>query len=1491
MKEIKKTKSELLEEVALLKHQITEYQERERKNIEIEANFQRTELFYKAILDSIPIEVWAVDSKGRFIVQNSSSINLWGNNIGKTPDEFINDFSLLMESKRNHESALSGKILSIETNVFQKGKQRYYHSIYSPLKLSDGEKAAVGVSFDITDTKHNALALEEKTKEFETFFDVALELLCIADMNGNFLKVNPLWENVLGYSKQELEGMNFLNLVHPDDYDSTVDVMKDLMEQNNVLNFINRYRCKDGSYRWIEWNSFPLGNKIYAAASDITPHIEIEESLRESEEKFRILFDSASDAIVLMDENGLIDCNESTVELFRIPKEDLLGKTPSDVAPEFQDNNMRSDELARAKVKLALDGYPQHFEWKHKRFDGTFFDSEVSLNRVELRGKYYLQSITRDISEKKKNSEEIRRLNVQLENRIIALTQPMGDLKNLQLKDIFNISELQKIQDAFAEATGVASIITDPDGVPITNPSNFCYLCENIIRKSELGCCNCQRSDSVVGKDIPHSPKIQRCLSGGLWEGGTSIMIGDKQMANWLIGQVVDETIDADSIIKYADIIGADKEEFRDALNKVTKMPKEQFAKIYNALFLIAKQLSTLAIQNVQQARFISEKKETEAALRNSEERYRLLVENQSDLLVKVDVDGIFQFVSPSYCVTFGKSEKELLGSKFMPLVHDEDIADTMKEMEKLYIPPNSCYLEQRALTHDGWRWIGWADKALLDESGKVLSIVGVGRDITERKKIEEELRESQQMLRQVLDTIPVRVFWKDLNCNYMGCNKALLQDLGYNEQSQLLGKNDYDTRVTTETAAAFISDDKFVMKKDIAKLNYEESQVLPDGTTRWLKTSKIPLKNFKGEIIGVLCTYEDITEKKQSEKSLKESEERYRNLFDKNYSVMILIDPASGKIIDANPSACQYYGYSHEEITLKLISDINISDLKVITKSMEEVKDEKKRHFIFKHKLADGSTKDVEVYSGPITIEGKKFLFSIIHDITERKQAEEALENSERQFREFLNSTDDLVFLKDSSGKYLFINSIGVDLYNKNYDDIIGKGDKDIMPEEEYLQCSESDRAVMNSDGLVIAEEKFGNGIYEVRKFKIHLTNNEIGIGGFIRDVTDKKKLEKQIIQSEKMTVVGQLAGGIAHDLNNILTVLIGNTELLNRKICSNCKTSYGKYIDALITANLRAKNIILQILAFSKKQQVVKQITDLNLLVDDLWNMLIRLIPESITLTKTIHPSKLYINADIAQIEQIIMNLVINSRDAVGDKGIIEIHTDEINISFDVITKNGIMKPSKYALLVVKDNGTGIRPELVEKIFDPFFTTKSVGKGTGLGLSIALNNINKNDAYINLYTEPGKGTEFKMFFPIILERYHETKHETDDDLFLGNKEKILVVEDDEGIRFMLSEYLSDLNYEVLLAKNGMEGIGIVESELIDLIITDITMPEVNGIELFKEVRKINLSVPVIAISGYYQNKEVKKIGFDKIIDKPLDLSKVSQIIFNFLHKDSNLS
>ena len=323
---------------------------------------------------------------------------------------------------------------------------------------------------------------KEKTQleELNNFFELSLDFLCIADMDGHFVKANKAWEEVLGYTNEELTRTKYLDFVHPDDVPGTREVMNRLNEQNPVVNFTNRYRAKDGSYHWIEWNSRPRGKLVYAAARDITDR---------------------------------------------------------------------------------------------------------------------------------------KRLEQQLEKRMLELTRPSEDVGVIDFSELIDLETMQKLQDEFSDATGVASLITLTDGTPITRPSNFTRLCHDIIRETVRGCENCQNSDTVIGAYSTDGPIIKSCLSGGLWDAGAAITVGGKHVANWLIGQVRDENLKEEQLAAYAREIGADETEAVLAFQEVPQMSLQRFEKIAKLLYTIANQLSNLAFQNLLQARFINEKRRIETEM------------------------------------------------------------------------------------------------------------------------------------------------------------------------------------------------------------------------------------------------------------------------------------------------------------------------------------------------------------------------------------------------------------------------------------------------------------------------------------------------------------------------------------------------------------------------------------------------------------------------------------------------------------------------------------------------------------------------------------------------------------------------------------------------------------------------------------------------------------------------------------------------------------
>jgi len=365
-----------------------------------------------------------------------------------------------------------------------------------------------------------------------------------------------------------------------------------------------------------------------------------------------------------------------------------------------------------------------------------------------------LERLRSRVAELEARESALREEAVRLRGRLAALTAPAEGAAAPRLQDLIALDEIQAMQDAFAEATGVASIITDVHGVPITRPSRFCRLCLDIIRGTPRGLANCMASDAALGRQAD-GPILRRCLSGGLLDGGASICVGDRHIANWLVGQVLDEGSDPQCLLDYASEIGADREEFRAALAEVTRMPRARFESVGRALFLFAQALSRLAYHNHQQARHIAERERSGKALAESEERYRNLFQSSGDAIVAVDPDGRFTDANPAALRLLGYTREELLELTYQQITPERwrttDDADLKEQVAQRGY---SDEFEKEYVRKDGTP-ISISIRAFVkrDLAGKHVGAWGIVRDMTERKRAEEALRESEERFRIAFQT------------------------------------------------------------------------------------------------------------------------------------------------------------------------------------------------------------------------------------------------------------------------------------------------------------------------------------------------------------------------------------------------------------------------------------------------------------------------------------------------------------------------------------------------------------------------------------------------------------------------------------------------------------------------------------------------------------------------------------------------------------------
>lgn len=499
-----------------------------------------------------------------------------------------------------------------------------------------------------------------------------------------------------------------------------------------------------GGARHIEVHAYPIMNasgevsQVIEYALDITQRKRAEDALRESEERFKQVAENAGEWIWEVDAHGMYRYCSSAVER-------ILGYSPHELVGQKHFYDLFAPEVREDRKAAALAAFERRESFRgfvnpnvHKNGSIIILETTGSPIQDEQGALHGYRGTDTDITERKRAEEA-------LERRVIALTRPLDETEGIAFEDLFSLDDIQTLQDQFANAVGVASLITRPDGTPITKPSNFCRLCKEIVRKTEQGQVRCNYSDSLIGGFNPDGPAIQPCLSAGLCNAGTSISVGGRHIANWLIGQVRNEMQDPDSMRTYARTIGADEEAFLKAYYEVPFMPQQQFVNVAQALYTLAGQLSTMAYQNVQQARFIAERKQAEEARIRSENKYRTLFDESRDGVYAVLREGEITDANPSFLEMFGYTKEELIG----------------KNVRQLYVDPADRIIFQEEIEKKGFvkdyelmlrKKDGTPVDCLLTSSvqygndGNIIGDRGIVRDLTTRKRLQNQLLQAQKM-------------------------------------------------------------------------------------------------------------------------------------------------------------------------------------------------------------------------------------------------------------------------------------------------------------------------------------------------------------------------------------------------------------------------------------------------------------------------------------------------------------------------------------------------------------------------------------------------------------------------------------------------------------------------------------------------------------------------------------------------------------------------
>jgi two-component system, cell cycle sensor histidine kinase and response regulator CckA len=647
--------------------------------------------------------------------------------------------------------------------------------------------------------------------------------------------------------------------------------------------------------------------------------------------------------------------------------------------------------------------------------------------------------------------------------------------------------------------------------------------------------------------------------------------------------------------------------------------------------------------------------------------------------------------------------------------------------------------------------------------------------------------------------------------------------------------------------------------------------------------------------------------ERKQAENSLRESEAKYRRLNESLMDGFVRLD-MQGNIIEWNSTYQDMVGYEKDElrsVTYMQLTperwhafEAKIVAEQVLPRGYSDVYEKEYRR-------KNGEVFPVELRTSLLRDDAgaPMWMWAIVRDLTERKRAEESLRKSEEQYRLIADSTTDVIWLFDlTTDRYIYVSPSVERLLGYNVEEALRLTMKELLTPESYRILEDSlpkrlaalaagDESARTQtyemdhprkDGSIVTAETVATLIADEQNRLKHMQ-------GITRDISERRLLQKQLLQSHKMEGIGRLAGGIAHDFNNLLTVIVGYSEMLLNNASIN-DPARGE-LELIKGAGERAAALTSKLLAFSRKQIVQPRVLDLNALIKDSSKLLRRLVGEDIELITVPAPDLGLIKADMTQIEQVVFNLAVNSRDAMPQGGKLIFETVNVDLDASFVSNNLGSHPGRFVMLAVSDTGMGMDSETKSHIFEPFFTTKESNKGTGLGLATVYGIVKQSDGYITADSEPGRGTTIKIYLPRVDELVDRAK--PFEAVEYEGSETILLVEDEEDVKKLAARWLEAKGYTVLTASNGPHALEIAErhSGTIDLLVTDMIMPHgLNGRELAERLQNLRPGIRALFISGYAAGLATNAVMDSdvKLLQKPFTSESLARKVREVLQQKS---
>ncbi|HCE42805.1 MAG TPA: hypothetical protein DET40_04600 [Lentisphaeria bacterium] len=1339
-----------------------------------------------------------------------------------------------------------------------RGKVVWVHYESRPRELPNGDRVWTGILLDISERMKAEEGLNQSLSLLNATLESTTDGILVVDNNGKFSYSNSKFAQMWSIPQEIMSSRNddmalnhvLQQLKNPELFLNKVKYLYIHPEEDSfdVIEF------KDG--RIFERYSQPqriAGKPVGRVWNfrDVTMARKAAESLERGERKYRSLVETTNTGYVVIDTEGrVLDANQEYVRLAgKDELKQIVGRKVTEWTADYE-----KKKNAEAVKKCAIDGHVRNLEIDYVDSSGKITPIEINGTVVNSDEGPRILTLCRDITERRKAMEALQKSETIIQNISNNLASGMI-YQVVVMKDgtrritylSHNVERFYGItpQEGIADASLIYGRIHPEDRDKLIHDEEEAIHNMSVFR-SEVRMIN--PDGGIRWSSFASSPHL---LPDGTtcWDG-----------------------------IEF-DITGLKKaeEELRRHRDHLEEMVEERAT-----------------------------------ALVESEKNYRELVENTNSIILRMDNVGKVTFFNEFAQSFFGFSGEEIIGRNVVGTIvpvkdtNGTDLEDMILEIGNH--PEKFRNNMNENMRKSGERvWIAWTNKPIFDGNGKIVEVMCIGNDITERVKTEkeldkyrnrleelveertEELRNSEDRFQKIVEQSPMSMAIVGMDGTIEYINRKAVETFGYlHEDIPNMDRWYVQAYPDEKYRKAVISTWMGLVEKGIVgnhEIEGREYRVTcKNGIVKTMFIFGVPVSN------KVFVMFDDISERKRVETELIRSEEKYRQLHESMIDAFVLTD-MEGRIMETNRSYQDMLGYSEKELHSIAYSDLtpskwhdmemNIVNEQILKKGYSDVYEKEYRR-------KDGAVIPVELRTFLILDENKSpsAMWAIVRNLTERKKTEQALRDSEERFRTIFEKGPIGMATVDRNNNFIKV--------NPTFSRMLGYSEQELglLSYKDVTHPEHIEADIRNVEDL----SKGRINVYQTEKRYVRkdkslmwgsLTLSAINDhnGKFLYflamlvDITERKMIEERLRQSEKMEAIGQLAGGIAHDFNNQLMGIMGYAEMLYDRLDDE---SLRKDAENILRISRRSSDLTKEMLAFARKGKYQAVPVNIHKLIEEVISLLSHSIDKRIEIKRILKASPATIMGDPTQLQGAILNLAINARDAMPKGGELVFTTETMEMDDSYFSDVKKILSNRYLKICIIDNGTGMDSETIKHIFEPFFTTKEPGKGTGMGLASVYGTVNTHNGIINVESTLGKGSVFSIFFPLYEEEIESEESKPEPDV-IRKEANILLVDDEEIVRDMVAKMLRSFGHKVVICKDGLEALEYYKQSWskIDLVVLDMMMPRMNGRDSFIGMRTVNPDIRAVLMSGYSIDEEVQSLldaGMKGFIQKPFNTKELNK-------------